>query len=552
MLATNDTSCPTWFYYDNTTQECRCGYQLSCYLDKVEISDGVCATFAGQGDQYYIGNCPLRHTVNNTDRVHSEMPSDPGLLDDVMCGPYNRKGLLCGECIDGFGPTADMLDMKCANCSNLSEYQAIPLYLVLQLFPVTLLFICVVLFKFNITSGPLLGHVIFCQVYMLWMKQNVYLYEYIQYHVSPSLQVVFKFSLTLSQFWNLQYVTPAVPPFCISDKLSHIHIQLLSLVPAVYPIVLLIAIFILMELHAKNCKVVQTLWKGFMFVLDKMSIKPVTGDAFIRAFASFIFLSNMAVYATAGTLLGIQPVHRQDSSRYRHSLLYDPTLQWLSSQHIQYLVIALVPSIFIVVIPSVFHILYPTRIYRYLSRCISARKRLAVTAFAEALQVCFKDGLNGTRDYRALAGLISLFPIVFGVIRQFILKRFGIGSNTGNVINFVTTCCIITYIQPCKSAIANISLSLNLLLLTGLHAVEHYWYHEWSIPTETLELAIILLLLVSHILVFVWAGYRLTSYIMRRCCGHHSVNPRDCRVALVNGVNMCLLRRGHRGYQEMT
>ena len=28
---------------------------------------------------------------------------DPGLLDDVMCGPYN---LLCGECIDGFGPTA--------------------------------------------------------------------------------------------------------------------------------------------------------------------------------------------------------------------------------------------------------------------------------------------------------------------------------------------------------------------------------------------------------------------------------------------------------------
>ena len=305
MLATNDTSCPTWFYYDNTTQECRCGYQLSCYLDKVEISDGVCATSAGQGDQYYIGNCPLRHTVNNTNRVHSEIPSDPGLLDDVMCAPYNRKGLLCGECIDGFGPTADMLDMKCADCSNLSEYYAIPLL------PVTLLFFTVVLFKFSITSGPLLGHVIFCQVYLLWMKQNVYLYEYIQYHMSPSLQVVFKFSLTLSQFWNLQYVTPAVPPFCISDKLSDIHIQLLSLVPAIYPIVLLIAIFILMELHAKNCKVVQTLWKGFIFVLDKMSIKPVTGDAVIHAFASFIFLSNMAVYATAATLLDVYTARTQ-------------------------------------------------------------------------------------------------------------------------------------------------------------------------------------------------------------------------------------------------
>ena len=118
-----------------------------------------------------------------------------------------------------------------------------------------------------------------------------------------------------------------------------------------------------------------------------------------------------------------------------------------------------------------------------LSNIILPIQRLAVTAFAKALLVCFKDGLNGTRDYRALAGLISLVSIVFGVIREFILKRFGIGSNTGNIINFVTTCCIITYIQPCKSAIANISLSLNLLLLTGLHAVEHYWHHEWSIPT---------------------------------------------------------------------
>ena len=63
-------------------------------------------------------------------------------------------------------PTADMLDMKCADCSNLSEYYAIPLYMVLQLLPVTLLFFTVVLFKFNITSGPLLGHVIFCQVYI--------------------------------------------------------------------------------------------------------------------------------------------------------------------------------------------------------------------------------------------------------------------------------------------------------------------------------------------------------------------------------------------------
>ena len=98
VLATN-TSCPTWFYYDNTTHSCHCGYGLLCSSNKkVEIEDGQCATSAGEGDQYYTGGCPFRHTVNNTsNRIYSEMPADPDLLDDVMCGPYNRKGLLCGR-----------------------------------------------------------------------------------------------------------------------------------------------------------------------------------------------------------------------------------------------------------------------------------------------------------------------------------------------------------------------------------------------------------------------------------------------------------------------
>ena len=181
LLGSALAGCPTWFYYNNTMQQCHCGYGLLCSSNKkVEIIDGLCATSAGEGDQYYIGRCPFRHTVNNTNRIYSEMPADPDLLDDVMCGPYNRKGLLCGRYIDGYGPTAHILDLRCANCSKLPEYYAIPLYLVLELLPITLLFFCIILCKFNITSGPLLGYIIFCQIYMLWMSQNFFIYDYIQ------------------------------------------------------------------------------------------------------------------------------------------------------------------------------------------------------------------------------------------------------------------------------------------------------------------------------------------------------------------------------------
>ena len=183
----NSTSCPTWFYYSNASTKpgCKCGHSTSwrihCNQQKrnVVIADGYCTTSAGhvQG-QYYAGLCPFRHTENNMDRMFSELPSDPNQLNVMMCGPYNRTGLLCGRCIDEYGPAVYSVDMKCANCSRLSTGYAISVYVLLELIPVTLVFICMIIFRINITAGPLLGYVIFCQVYVFYFKTYLYIYEY--------------------------------------------------------------------------------------------------------------------------------------------------------------------------------------------------------------------------------------------------------------------------------------------------------------------------------------------------------------------------------------
>ena len=137
---------------------------------KAEIADGYCATSTEHEGVYYAGSCPFIHIENNTDRLFSELPSDPDLLNDTMCGPYNRKGLLCGRCIDGYGPAVYSLDMKCANCSKLSTGYAISVYLLLEFIPITLFYMGIVIFLLNITAGPL-GYVIFCQVYV-YAAQN--------------------------------------------------------------------------------------------------------------------------------------------------------------------------------------------------------------------------------------------------------------------------------------------------------------------------------------------------------------------------------------------
>ena len=239
-VSTSNTSCPTWFYYKNTTHQCKCGSTIDGHIHcnkmekRVEIMNGVCITSTKKEGRYFAGYCPFRPiTENSTNRMWSELPSDPNKINDVMCRPYNRKGLLCGECIEGYGPAVFSPYKKCANCSKLSTGSAVSLYLLLELTPITLFFICVVVFRLSITAGPLLWYVIFCQIYVFTLQINMYIYEYILSHVSPPLQILFHSSLTLCNSWILRFFTFVIPPFCISEKLTNVHIDLLSLVPNV-------------------------------------------------------------------------------------------------------------------------------------------------------------------------------------------------------------------------------------------------------------------------------------------------------------------------------
>ena len=484
-VTASNTSWPIWFYYDNSTQQCECGFWLTCNSDsQVEIEDGLCATYAGEGSRYFIGTCPFRHTVNNTDSVHSEMPRDPALLDDFMCGHYNRRGLLCGRCIAGYGPTGHVLDLTCANCSGLPEHYAVTLYLVLQLIPVTVFFICVTIFNINITTGPLFCYIVFSQIFLISLKQNLYLYEYMQTHVSMHLQVMLKISVAIYQILSLDYVLPVIPPFCVSQRLSELQVQLLRFVPVTFPILLVIIIFVLMELHARNCRVIHTLWKPFSIILDKTAITGVTNNSVIHAFASFIFLANSYVFTTFTNLFDDVMIHGEDGNMYKHSLFLDPTLEWFGYHHIQFIMVSSAPLFIFTLLPSLLHIIYPTSIYEYLSRCISARKRLAITAFTEALQACFKNGLNGTRDYRALPGLIPVFPLIYCVSNRILTSGFGWSSAVASAFNEMSTGCVFLYLQPFKQAIGNISIGFHFMLLSILCLIRRWWQNETE-STET-------------------------------------------------------------------
>ena len=89
-------------------------------------------------------------------------------------------------------------------------------------------------------------------------------------------------------------------------------------------------------------------------------------------------------------------------------------------------------------------------------------------------------------------------------------------------------------------------------MVAGLLSIAlHLWKQDMSTGTAPLEVAIILLPIISHILMLMWAGYTFVKWIMSHS-GYH-FNTSDCKAALkdlANAAKQYCRRRGV-GYQEL-
>ena len=525
VVGASNSTCSTWFFYSNATQRCECGaFQAGWVVcDQATMTSQLniefCVTYSGVDGLFYVGHCPLNYKFNSTNRIYSQLPTDPDLLDGMMCGPYNRKGLLCGQCIEGYGPGVYTLDNKCADCSKFSTSSAILLYLLVDIVPITLFFIAVLIFRINVTAGPLLGYILFCQMFSVSQEFDPTIFDYIKSHLSPIFATGLKVMLVSFESWNTNFLKPVIPPFCISEKLTGLHVLVINSFSAVYPMILVMLSFLAIELHGKYNRFTRVIFKPFIFIFKKINITYVNSDAVVRAFATFIFLSSIKNMFSLYAMVRSTRVHESINGSILKSVLYaDPTTGFLSPTHIAFLMIPLTQCLFLVFIPCILLVIYPTRLYRWSSMCLSARKRLAITAFVEALNNCFKDGLNGTQDYRALAGImlfgLPLFSIWVLIIELIIEDQYNMNIIYCCASSFLSL--FVSFARPFKSTLANMSASYYFIIFGGLaNIVVYLWYNQLSVSTRALEVAFSLVGVSVQVPVVLWALYKLFCYIWK-------------------------------------
>ena len=504
--------CPPWFYFDTETGTCEClvFYAARCFNYKAYLSVGFCATFDTDSDILLLGECPSYYSFTFSEYGHGlhwyiQLPDNVSELNDYMCGPLNRKGRLCSECKDGYGLGTTSVGFQYFECTECaSAWYGVPLFLFLEMFPLTVLYLVILLFQVNITSGSITCYIFYSQLVVIMLDRvfgsgddpQVNNIIYLSDHAISKW--FFNIIITFYDVWNLRFFRNVLPSFCISSGLKPIHISFLDYISVFYPLCLIFLTWVCVELYDRKCRLLVWLWKPFQRCFNGKEYR----IDFINAFASFFLLSFTKVIYQVVLLLVLRKIEgRRD---YWHFMGYtyvvgvDQSVLYGSTEHLLFVIPAAILCFILGVLPTAFLILYPIRPFRVLfSKC--RLDGIIINTFAEKFYSCYRTGLDGGWDMRSFAGLYFIARL-FLFVSNVLAGGLHISENDPyfmrNIVLGITVL-LITVCRPYKQAYMN-KIDTLLLIHNGLvcHLVSaEYGFRNKKILAITFQIMIMLPLL---------------------------------------------------------
>ena len=416
----NSTSCLLWHYHPSTNnQSCQCGASVNkaiiCQEDDVYLRfDYAMGQRNNSTDilvarsQFVFHNFSSNHVMR---RVYFLVDSNASMLNENICSGNNRRGFLCNECRPNYGPSG--YSPKCVDCSDHSQLVACIFYITIKLVPIALIFFLIMMFRIDILQGPMMGYIIFCQILTVAVMRNNGSYQLAK-HYMKKISVFMDISLSVSAIWTLdfQHIQQVIHPFCISDQLQYIDLRFFDILSALFPLFLVTLTYSVIGLHTRNIRVFVYCWKPFRFYFARVRRNWNVANSIIHAYTTLFILSFTLLNANGFEILRFTNVFDVTGNKTNTVLFFDPSPKRGS--------VYIFPVVFLLLIlsvcPALVLLLYPIQCIRTkLQRLCSHRLVIAANTFIDVLQSPFKDGCNGTRDFRILPGLVACGVILFQV-----------------------------------------------------------------------------------------------------------------------------------------
>ena len=445
---------------------CRCGdipYDiLQCIgQNKLSVLDCHCITYDEEESQAEIGSC--LYNCANTNKTHFYnfvyriLPENVFVSNEMMCGnEFFRAGTLCGKCKSGYFPQVYSFNMTCVECphgkANWWKF-------VLSAFlPLTIFYFIVVFFKINVTYR-LHGFVFYSQLFFLPSIARL-VFLNLKYH--PNYLEMAKYIGSFYGIWNLDLFRAFDLGICLgTDTLQTLS---LDIAVGIYPLLLMVLSYVLIEMYDRNFRLLLILWKPFLKVFSLFRRNWDIRTSVIDAYTTFFLLSNVKFLSVSFDLLIPVKVYQLSSTmgfHYSWRLFYDATVPYFGDTHLPYAILAIVTLFLFVLIPMVIIILYPFKWFQKLLNIFPFRWYILHT-FMDSFHGCYKNGMEpGTHDCRWFASLFCIVRFLLFLIGLYTLNMM---CNIFGLMCLILLAILMINIRPFKADFTDINAIFIILL----------------------------------------------------------------------------------------
>ena len=400
------------------------------------------------------------------------------MLTEIQCGAFNRTGTLCGKCKDGHYPLAHSYDMNCVECPDgKSNWWK---FVLAAFLPLTVFHFIVLFFKINVTSSHLHGFVLYSQGISFPAIARIVL---LAFRKRRGIEMSLRYIGSFFGIWNLDFFRYIKLGICLPA--NTLLILALDIAVGMYPLLLMVLTYILIELHDRRIKPVVIIWKPFKVIFHLFHKNWEIKTSLIDAFATFLLLSSVKFLSVSYDLLASTKVYLLNSTSKSFNsswrLSYNSTVPYFGEQHLPYAILAI--SV-IVVLPAVLLLLYPLHCFQKFLNLFPVRWYILHT-FMDSFHGCYKDGTQpGTRDCRWFASVFFMARI-FCAIAGLPLFSISLFNHMATIVG-VLIVIIIVAVQPFKTSVSHYSdVNAVFILLLAISAVSMFGFR--SMKSSQLE-----------------------------------------------------------------
>ena len=411
----SDRTCPTWSLCDSKEKICKCGKDhnraIACDSERLvsAVLDCYCVTYDQDTESTYLGscfyNCEHYNSTGKRDPIYDKLPTTPELLiNDSDCTPFNRIGLLCGDCEDGHCPLVLSYNLSCVKCPD--GHKSWWKFILVAFVPLTFFYFFVVVFNINVTSSRLHGIVLFSQI--LSTPQLARMFT----HSKSSIVIAYEVLLIFYSFWNLDILRSVMPDICLN--VTTLQALALDYLLVLHPFLLIILSYFIIELYDRRCVLIVVVWKPFHKMLTRLRTSWKVRTSVIDSFSTFFLLSYIKIISVSTDILIPTRIYKLGSNKSTFGVYYTPSVEYFGHEHLPYAILALTLLVLFVCIPTLTLILYPFQFFQKFLSLFPFNWHF-LRAFVDSYQGCYKDSTEpGTFDCRWFSTFELLIrPILF-------------------------------------------------------------------------------------------------------------------------------------------